>query len=134
MTKGHGLAEPPLTVSTVIVRGLRERCPRCGRGKLFRAYLKPVDACGKCHERLGHIHADDGPAWLTILVTGHIVVPLVLALSPYIEWPAWAAYLLWAGLSLTIVLGLLPRCKGVFIGLIWYTKGPGSELPQAQPK
>ena len=58
---------------SAVLRGLRGRCPHCGQGHLFRAYLKPVDACSVCHEPLKHIRADDGPAWLTILIVGHAV-------------------------------------------------------------
>ena len=61
-------------VLSSVFRGACARCPNCGRGRLFRAYLKPVETCAECHESLKHIRADDGPAWLTILVVGHIVV------------------------------------------------------------
>lgn len=117
------------TLKTAILRGLAERCPNCGRGALFRAYLKPVDECSVCHEALGHIRADDGPAWLTILIVGHLVVPLVLIVEPHINWPEWLAFAIWSVFALSLVLLLLPRSKGVFIAAIWRTKGPGSERP-----
>src|SRR5688572_1409768 len=65
-------------VLSSVFRGACARCPNCGRGRLFRAYLKPVESCAECHESLKHIRADDGPAWLTILVVGHIVGALAL--------------------------------------------------------
>jgi hypothetical protein len=74
-------------LGSVLARGAFGRCPRCGHGKLFNSYLKQVDHCAACTEQLGHIRADDGPAWLTILLTGHILVPLILALEPNSDWP-----------------------------------------------
>ena len=112
---------------TAVLRGMRCRCPRCGSGTLFRAYLKPVDVCARCHEKLGHIRADDGPAWLTILIVGHILAPLLLIIQPRISLPDWLAISLWCAVSLSLLLTLLPRSKGAFIAAIWQTKGPGSE-------
>lgn len=116
------------TLRTALLRGLNGRCPSCGQGALFRAYLKPVDECAVCHEALGHIRADDGPAWLTILIVGHLVVPLVLLVQPHLDWPDWIAFVFWSILALSLVLLLLPGSKGLFIAAIWKTKGPGSEL------
>ena len=64
-----------------MIRGFLQRCPNCGKGHLFRAYLKQVDSCADCGEPFGHIRADDGPAWLTILITGHVVVGVALAVE-----------------------------------------------------
>src|SRR5579871_281405 len=63
-------------LATVIRRALLGKCPKCGKGALYRAYLKQVDSCAVCGESYRHIRAEDGPPWLTILLTGHIIVPL----------------------------------------------------------
>ncbi len=109
------------------LRGFTGRCPNCGQGKLFRAFLKPVDACASCQERFGHIRADDGPAWLTILIVGHLVVPILFMVEQRTAWPQWAAMIFWPVIVVALTLILLPRSKGAFIGAIWQTKGPGSE-------
>src|SRR3546814_4367158 len=61
-----------------MARGLRGRCPACGEGRLMRRYLKATPACGHCREGYAHLRADDMPPWLTIIIVGHIVVPLLL--------------------------------------------------------
>jgi uncharacterized protein (DUF983 family) len=114
-------------VRTAITHSVRGHCPSCGEGKLFRAYLKQVEHCSTCNERLGHIRADDGPAWLTIMVVGHIVVTaLVLALA---TWDAadWIFMTVFPALALAMILWFLPMAKGLFIGIIWATGAPGSE-------
>ncbi|HWA29634.1 MAG TPA: DUF983 domain-containing protein, partial [Rhizomicrobium sp.] len=94
-------------------------CPNCGEGHLFRAYLKQVDQCGHCGEALGDIRADDGPAWLTVMITGHVVVALMLMANAVLFMPLWLSVSGFVALSGAMVLGLLQRAKGAFIGLIW---------------
>ena len=65
-----------LTASSL--RGLRGRCPACGEGHLFRAFMKVADHCGKCGEPFRYHRADDFPAYLVIVLVGHLVVPLTL--------------------------------------------------------
>jgi uncharacterized protein (DUF983 family) len=109
----------------VISRALCERCPHCGIGKLFTSYLKPVTECSACHTSFAGIRADDGPAWLTILVVGHLIVPsLVYVLSHY-EWPIWFSIPFWFTLTIVLALAILPRAKALFIAMIWRTRAKG---------
>lgn len=103
----------------IIMRGLRCTCPQCGQGRLFSGYLKQVDACASCGEKLGHIRADDGPAWLTIIIVGHLLAPVCMLVLPRVDWPVWMIVALLMPLTLALTLWLLPRAKGVFIGILW---------------
>jgi len=102
-----------------IGRSLIGRCPNCGKGRLFKSYLKQVENCSECGEDLGHIQADDGPSWLTILVVGHIIAPAMLISSSNNIWPDWIYMILWPSLALILTLLILPRAKGIFIAIIW---------------
>jgi uncharacterized protein (DUF983 family) len=115
------------------VRGLMQRCPNCGKGDLFRAYLKQVDSCTECGERLSEIRADDGPAWATVMVAGHIVVALLLIVESAIVLPIWLSIGGFIALSLVLVLALLQRAKGAFIGMIWSMGATGADLKIAAP-
>lgn len=103
----------------------RGRCPRCGEGRLFAGYLKPVAQCAACGEALGHIRAEDGPAWLTILLVGHILAPVLLNVVPRLPWSEWVILAGLLPLTLILTLSLLPYSKGFFIGLIWHSGSPG---------
>ena len=116
------------------VRGFLGSCPNCGQGRLFRAYLKPVEVCRDCGEALGHVRADDGPAWLTVMVVGHIMVALLLTVRAAVLMPLWASLPLFGGITTALVLALLPRAKGAFIGLIWSMNSPGSERDAPKPE
>ena len=62
-------------------RGLRMKCPACGQGEVFRAYLKPVDVCAACGEPLGQVPSEDGPAWLTVLGLAPVLVAVTFLVS-----------------------------------------------------
>lgn len=100
-------------------RSFAGKCPKCGKGHLLTAYLKQVDHCSNCGEAFGHIRAEDGPAWLTILVVGHILAPILLMVLPHSSWPEWVHMVLWPTLAFILLIILLPRAKGFFIGMIW---------------
>lgn len=113
----------------VLLRGAYGRCPNCGKGRLFSSYLKQVDACSVCGEAFGHIRAEDGPAWLTIMLVGHMLAPFMLAILPNIDAPDWQVMAVIMSLTLILTLWLLPRSKGVFISIIWRSGCVGSEKP-----
>jgi uncharacterized protein (DUF983 family) len=100
-------------------RGFRCRCPNCGEGKLFRAYLKTHDNCAVCAQDFRHHRADDLPAYLVIVVVGHIIVPLVLAVEQNFQ-PSYLLHLaVWLPLTLGMSLALLQPIKGAIVGLQW---------------
>ncbi|MCH2547901.1 MAG: DUF983 domain-containing protein [Alphaproteobacteria bacterium] len=110
-----------------IRRSTRGRCPKCGDAPLYKSYLKPVDNCAACEEPIGHIRADDGPAWLTIVLVTHIIAPVLLVLLPGNNWPIWLVFAIIIVPTLALMLILLPLCKGFFIGMIWRSGCIGAE-------
>jgi uncharacterized protein (DUF983 family) len=102
-----------------IRRGFMLRCPSCGKGKLFRAYLKVADTCPNCGEELHHHQADDAPPYFTILIVGHIVVPIMLAVELEYMPPVVLQMVFWPTLTLFLSLILLPRIKGAVVGMQW---------------
>lgn len=116
----------PRDLRAAVGRALRGRCPNCGGGPLFASYLKQVENCARCGERFGHIRADDAPPWLTILITGHLIVPMALAVEAHSTWPIWMPMVAWPSLALATALLILPRAKALFIGIIWATGAIGS--------
>ncbi len=106
-------------LGTAIKRGILCKCPNCGRGKLFHKFLKVADQCEICSEELRHQRADDAPAYLVILIVGHIVVPLALMVEKLYHPPHWLAFSIWIPLTLVLSLGLLQPIKGAIVGWQW---------------
>ncbi len=111
----------------ILRRSFVGRCPNCGVGKLFASYLKPVGHCSASGEPYGHIRSDDAAPWLTILVVGHISVSIILETEIHADWPMWVSMTVWPLLVCALTLVLLPRLKGMLIGILWFTGAPGSE-------
>jgi len=102
-----------------MLRGLRRRCPNCGDGGLFDGYLKVRDRCPACGEDLHHHRADDGPAYLTILVVGHLMAPLIhVVFTHFRPDPLVMATFLSVG-CVALSLYLLPRLKGLVVNIQW---------------
>lgn len=116
-------------------RGAFGRCPACGEGRLFSAFLKVADHCPACNEALHHQRADDGPAYLTILIVSHLGAPILLA--SYMAWrPSAMTMILSFGAGAIILsLAMLPLIKGGMVGLQWARRmhGFGSEPDPAAP-
>lgn len=117
----------PRDVMQAMKRGFRCRCPACGEGKLFRAFLKVNDNCPACGEELHHHRADDFPAYLVIVIVGHIVVPLVLAVETDFAPSYWIHLALWLPLTLGLSLGLLQPVKGTVVAIQWFLGMHGFE-------
>jgi uncharacterized protein (DUF983 family) len=102
-----------------LLRGARLTCPACGKGAMFRRYLKVSDHCPACGEALHHHRADDAPPYFTIVIVGHIVVGLVLAVEMAYRPPIWVHEAIWLPLTVLLALLLLPVIKGALVGLQW---------------
>nr|WP_051357150.1 DUF983 domain-containing protein [Azorhizobium doebereinerae] len=100
-------------------RGARGRCPKCGVGALFTRYLKVADHCPACGEAFYHHRADDAPPYMTILIVGHIVVPLLVLVEEMYRPEVWIHLVIWMPLTLGLSLALLPVTKGALVGLQW---------------
>jgi uncharacterized protein (DUF983 family) len=121
---------PDRSLVQAMARGWRCRCPNCGQGRIYRAFLKVVDRCEVCGQELFHQRADDAPPYFVILITGHIVVPLALLVEAEYSPPYWLHALLWAPLTIALVLGLLQPVKGAIIGWQWANRMHGFDPDQ----
>jgi uncharacterized protein (DUF983 family) len=116
---GCGNVEAVRSVPAAMARGAMHRCPACGQGGLFRAYLKVRDHCPACGEELFHHRADDAPPYVTIFVVGHLIVGAVIGIDMAYGWPMWLHALVWFPLTVGACLAFLPAAKGALIGLQW---------------
>jgi uncharacterized protein (DUF983 family) len=103
-------------------RGIRRRCPRCGRGRLLAGYITMRDGCEACGLGFEPYRADDVPAYFTILVVGHFIVPGVLVTEQFLHPESWVQMAVWLPMTLILTLLLLPFVKGAVIAAIWASK------------
>ncbi|MEZ5774860.1 MAG: DUF983 domain-containing protein [Hyphomicrobiaceae bacterium] len=106
-------------------RGAACRCPACGKGALYRSFLKVADACPACGEALHHHRADDAPPYFVIFIVGHVIVGLALSLEMAFHPETWVHLALWLPLLVVLTLALLPVVKGALVGLQWANRMHG---------
>lgn len=111
---------PPRSLAEALWRGGRGHCPRCDGARLFAAWLRPVAHCPGCGQDWRGHRADDFPPYLAILVTGHVMAPVIIELGLHtaLSWPVMLALCL--VMTVTLVLGLLQPAKGAVIALQWW--------------
>ncbi len=118
---GQGAPERPQErpLGRSIKRGLACRCPNCGDGRLFRAFLKPVDHCAVCGEDYTPQRADDLPAYLVIVVVGHVLMTGYLLTDMFWRVSPWVHMTIWIPLAVLAAIATVQPIKGGVIGLQW---------------
>lgn len=99
--------------------GYQRKCPSCGEGEIFEGYLKLRQTCPVCQEDLSPARADDGPAYLTILIVGHLMIPFL-----HVSFTIWrpdplVLFGVFGAACLSLSLYLLPRLKGAIVAFQW---------------
>jgi uncharacterized protein (DUF983 family) len=123
MTPTHasasGTSALPATFWDAARRGITCKCPRCGQAPLFRKWLKSVDHCAACRQDWSHHRADDFPAYIAILVVGHLLAPVMIAMADTSLSPL-AIIAILIPLSVAMMLGMLQPTKGAVIAVQWW--------------
>ncbi len=119
ITYANEPATAPRSMPQAIMRGLMCRCPNCGKGKLFRAYLKVNDNCPECGQELFHHRADDFPPYIVIFIIGHLLVGVMLHMEMTQAAAPWVYLATLLPLAVILPLIMLPSIKGGVVGLQW---------------
>jgi uncharacterized protein (DUF983 family) len=111
-----------IPISSCLLRGALRHCPQCGEGDLFQSYLRPREFCENCSETFEGLEAEDGPAWLTIALTAHLVIPLLILLESKTSFSYGIESVILCLFTILCVLLILPIAKGAFIAFLWLMK------------
>lgn len=121
--------------ASAVWRGALCRCPHCGQGKMYRAYLKTADQCGVCGEELSHHRADDFPPYIAITIVGHILIFLMVHMEMAYHVQPMAHVVTMIPLAIVLPLAMLPSIKGAIVGLQWanrmYGFGPSQRADRS---
>jgi uncharacterized protein (DUF983 family) len=101
----------------VLKSALLSRCPRCGKGSLYRGFLSLRPRCETCGLDYAKFDSGDGPAVFIILIVGFIVVGAALVVEVAYRPPYWLHALLWIPSVIGLSLGLLRPLKSGLIAL-----------------
>ena len=112
-------SQPERPLGPDIYKGWQRKCPNCGNGPLLKGYLKVRESCSVCREDLTPQRADDGPAYLTILIVGHLMAPLLHIVFVQFRPEPLIMFTIFAVGCVALSLYLLPRLKGVVVAFQW---------------
>ena len=110
----------PKTALQAAVRGMRGRCPSCGEGRMFPRLLKPIEHCQICGQDWTAQQADDFPAYVAIIVTGHIMAPVIIFMVNETDFSMWTNLAIIICLALILIGTLLQPAKGAIIAMQWW--------------
>lgn len=127
IARREGDRRDPRPVVRSAWRGFTRRCPRCGEGKVLDGFLTPSAGCAVCGESYAGIRTDDFAPWLCILMLGHFLLPASITVERLWYPPLWVHVVLWVPLAAEMTRLLLPRAKGMALGLMWALRLRGDE-------
>lgn len=128
MQKNKSINHTERMLKPALKHGWHGRCPNCGTGKMMSSYLQVHHNCPNCNEELHHHRADDGPAYVTILIAGHIIGPSMLLTFEIFRPEPLVMGIGFSILFVIFALYFLPRIKGVFVALQWAKRMHGFRI------
>lgn len=120
----------PGSIPTVspLIAGIKCRCPRCGKGKLFASLLGPAEKCSNCGLRYAFVDTGDGPAVFGIFIMGFLCLGGALLAEFKLGVPWWMHILLWGIMAPILTLFLLRFLKATLIALQYRNKAEEGRL------
>jgi uncharacterized protein (DUF983 family) len=112
-TLGEEGAEPGRLQA--IWRGMRRRCPRCGRGPIFERWITVRDRCESCGLRFEERAGDTWGFWV-LLDRVFVAIPLVVLLFGFAT-ASLRLRLLLIGLLLVPLIATMPHRQSIAIAL-----------------
>lgn len=115
----------------IATAGLTGRCPRCGKGSLFRSGLVVRDKCGNCGLSYAFADSGDGPAVFAIFILGFAVLGGALIAEFKFNVPFWFHLVAWGLLTPLLAVGLLRLIKSLLIVQQYRTKAEQGVLERS---
>jgi uncharacterized protein (DUF983 family) len=101
--------------------GIAGKCPRCGRGNLFKGYLTVAESCSSCGLSYEFADGGDGAAWFVMLFVCVVGVGSILGVEAAYSPPFWVHALIALPVLVLLPLLLLRPVKGVLLNQQWKT-------------
>ena len=98
------------------------RCPRCGKGRLYRGLLTVTDACSQCGLPLRNYEQGDGPAFFGILIVGTLVAVFASILEVMYQPPFWLQAAIWVPFIIIGSIASLRILKAMLIAVQYRLK------------
>ncbi|QIF82819.1 DUF983 domain-containing protein [Brevundimonas sp. 'scallop'] len=91
--------------------GLACRCPRCGKGPLFKGYLTLQTECPQCGLSYAFADPADGPAFFVMTAVGVVGMILLMVFDFTVHPPIWVHLVVTLPILVALCLGCLRPFK-----------------------
>lgn len=112
---GAGAEWPTPTVRAAVWRGLRRRCPRCGRDRLYERWFSLRACCGSCALRFERDPGDTWGFWV-LFDRIFVLVPIVVLYFGFAPSARWAQVLFFI-LLIGALVATMPHRQGIAVAL-----------------
>ena len=99
--------------------GMRGKCPRCARGRLFDGYLTVAKKCTNCGLSYDFADAGDGATWFVMLFACVVGVGTIFGLEAAYSPPIYVHVLAALILIVIVPLLMLRPMKGLLLAQQW---------------
>jgi uncharacterized protein (DUF983 family) len=89
VSEDHPLPADGDKLSWILRTGWKGRCPRCGKGAMFRSWLKIADRCDTCGLDYRFAAPDDGPAFFSLCICALPVTAFLVWMQVRFDPPFW---------------------------------------------
>jgi uncharacterized protein (DUF983 family) len=100
---------------SILQAALRCRCPRCGKGKLFKGLLTLQACCPVCGLDLGKSDTGDAGAVGVIMVLGAIVIIMAFWVEFHFSPPLWVHVVLWPLVTIPLAVLITRPVKAALV-------------------
>lgn len=59
------------------------------------------------------------PAYLVVFILGHVLIPIIVAVSLTVTLPTWVEMTMWPVIALSLAMIMIQPAKGAVIGFQW---------------
>jgi len=112
--------------------GLRGRCPRCGRGKLFNGFLKLAPKCNACGLDYSFADPADGPAFFVMMTMAFPATGFGMWIELSYDPPLWVHFVTTLPFLLLSCIPILRPIKGVLVASQYINKAEEGRLVQSE--
>lgn len=113
---------PPAASLPPAVAGVLGRCPRCGKGSMFRGVIALAETCPACGLDLSFADTGDGPAFFASFIGGFVVLGVGVWMQIAVEPAAWVYPVVFIPFGAVVCVALLRACKGLLVSLQYANK------------
>ena len=114
--------------------GIRCRCPRCGRGRLFQGYLTLAPRCRECGLDFSFADPADGPAFFVMMFVCVPAAAFPLWLELTYNPPTWVHFVTTLPLILLTCIPPLQPLKGWLVAAQFFHKAEEGRLAKPKPR